>query len=82
MPVADDEKVTMAVMSTQLDNIERLLRDHISNWSAEHEDHERRLRMLERSCAQMEQNIKTQMAILGTLTVIGSSLSAFLGVKF
>ena len=82
MPNTPEGKVTLAVLSNQLENIEQLLKIHIERAEKYHEDHETRLRILETSKVRLEQQLKIQTGALGTLMVLGSSIATWLGVKF
>ena len=82
MPDSEDGRVNLAVLSTKLDNIERLIRTHIENDSIQRKDHEGRLRTLEANSIKYEQRLNLQTGILGTLTVLGSSIAAWLGVRY
>ena len=82
MPDTQEGKVTMAVLSNQLKNIEGLLKRHIDRADSLHEDYEARLRRLESSSIKYEEQLKLQTGVLGTLTVLGSTIAAYLGVRF
>ena len=82
MPDSPDGQITLAVLGEKMDNMYQMLEKHIAADEKAREDHEKRLRILERNSAKMEQRLNVQTGILGTLTVVGSSIAAWLGVRF
>jgi len=82
MPDTPQGRIDLAVLGEKMDNMLAMLKKHISSDEKARADHEERLRILERNSAKMEQRLNVQTGILGTLTVLGSSIAAYLGVKF
>jgi len=72
----------LAVLSEKMDNMSTMLEKKIQADEKKMDDYEARIRILENRSIKHEQRLNVQTGILGTLTVIGSSLAAYLGVKF
>lgn len=81
MPDTDDGRVNLAILGEKMDNMREMLAQHIKQAQNCHQDYEARLRRLEANSIKQEQRLSIQTGILGTLTVIGSALSAWLGVR-
>lgn len=81
MPDLIEIHAMLATLNEKMDNALTLIEKNVSMNEKKHEDHELRLRILERNSIRYDQRLNIQTGILGTLTVIGSSIAAYLGIK-
>ena len=71
-------QVTLAILSTKLDNIMALLETE-KDWRKQHEE---RIRNLEESTIRFQQILSTSTWVLGGISLLLSVVAGYIGVRF
>ena len=77
MPDTDDGRVTLAVLSNKLDNI----LEQLKTYSRDAEDHEARIRCLEKQMNRVEERQGIMAALQTIYTTIAAVIAGFLGTR-
>jgi len=80
-PDPANNRVTLAVLGTKMDNLSELLQTHIANDRVAWRDHEDRILKNTQEAITMKQRMRTTTGLLGGLQLVLASISTWLGTR-
>jgi len=81
MPDTENGRVTIAILGEKLDNVIQLLESHISDEKDRYYDHEKRIRLLAENQTIIKERQNVLTGLQGLISVVLSSIAAFIGVR-
>ena len=81
MPDTENGRVTTAILGEKLDNVIQLLESHIGDEKDRYYDHEKRIRLLAENQTIIKERQNVLTGLQGLISVVLSSIAAFIGVR-